>query len=107
MKLEEAAELLRNNITPKASIQSWADLGCGSGVFTQALANLLAQGSTIYAVDRNKTSLDKIHTNNNIRLEKLCRDFIKDQLPGNLDGILMANSFHYVNNKNSFIKKLK
>lgn len=29
----------------------WADLGCGSGTFTLALAGLLPSGSTIDAID--------------------------------------------------------
>lgn len=38
---------LRNLATPT----HWADLGCGSGTFTLALADLLAPGSIIEAID--------------------------------------------------------
>jgi trans-aconitate methyltransferase len=43
--------------TPAPS--TWADLGCGDGTFTRALAERLAQGSTIHAVDRNRGAVTR------------------------------------------------
>jgi len=40
--------------------QSWCDLGCGSGTFTIALAQSLASGSTIHAVDLDQEALKAI-----------------------------------------------
>src|SRR5262249_27153930 len=41
-----------------------------------------------------------------IRFLKL--DFVKDQLPGvSLDGILMANSLHFVEDKSQFLTRIK
>ena len=107
MLLDQAVELIRNDMILKPGIQTWADLGCGSGTFTAALADLLGRGSLIYAVDKNKSSLNKIPENKNITIEKLCKDFVKDVLPADLDGILMANSFHYVDDKSFFIKRIE
>ena len=107
MLVNEAVELIRTDVLVKPGIQTWADLGCGKGTFTSALADLLPQGSKIYAVDRNNSFLNKIPQSEDVKIEKLEKDFIKDNLPGNLDGILMANSFHYVKDKDSFIKKIE
>ena len=42
-----------------------------------------------------------------MRIEKVHGNFIQTVLPQNLNGILMANSFHYVKDKNTFIKKIE
>ena len=107
MLKDHAVELIRNDMFMNRIVQTWADLGCGNGLFTSALADLLAKGSKIYAVDKNSSSLKKIPLCRDIIIEKLNKDFIKDNLPGDLDGILMANSFHYVNDKSSLINKIR
>jgi predicted RNA methylase len=33
---------------------TWADLGCGNGVFAYALAEFLIDGSWIYAIDKQQ-----------------------------------------------------
>jgi ubiquinone/menaquinone biosynthesis C-methylase UbiE len=93
----------------KSLPQHWADLGAGSGVFTNALATLLAEGSTIYAVDQNGAALDQIKTNaNQASIVKVKKNFITDVLGVPLlNGILMANSLHYVKAKDEFVVKLK
>ncbi|HEY2727658.1 MAG TPA: methyltransferase domain-containing protein [Parafilimonas sp.] len=104
VQLSKAIALIQHPINKQ--INTWADLGCGNGLFTKALSNLLADGSLIYAVDKNKSALNKITLKTGIQLEKLVLDFIHDDLPfKNLSGILMANTFHFVKNKNAFINK--
>jgi predicted RNA methylase len=49
MEIQEAVDLLRDAVGDSTGI--WADLGAGIGTFTLALAELLGDGSTIYAVD--------------------------------------------------------
>jgi ubiquinone/menaquinone biosynthesis C-methylase UbiE len=107
MLLEDAIYLIRNDVISGPDIQTWADLGCGSGTFTAALANLLPDNSIIYAVDKSKYPMKNISVNNKITIEKINADFIIDDLPKELDGILMANSLHYVEDKDSFIKKIE
>jgi SAM-dependent methyltransferase len=107
MILDNAIKLIKNDKSFKSMVQTWADLGCGAGLFTNALAHLLTHGSLIYAVDSNRSSLNKIPESKNITIKKMHNDFTKDMLPDNLDGILMANSFHFVKDKNSFIKKVE
>jgi methylase of polypeptide subunit release factors len=60
MKISEATALIRTPVIERAQPQSWCDLGCGSGTFTTALAQLLASGSTIYAVDLDQGALERI-----------------------------------------------
>ena len=85
----------------------WADLGCGDGLFTTALGELLSkEGSIIYAVDENKRVLQKIKAMHGIELRKVVANFEEiDLVIQELDGILMANSLHYVKDKSAFINK--
>ena len=93
----------------KSSSAFWADLGAGSGVFTKALAVLLGSGNTIYAIDQSEAALDLIDENARVaNIIKLNKNFIDDELGQTLlDGILMANSLHYVKAKDEFVVKLK
>ena len=105
MQLPEASKLIQHSISQNKTV--WADLGCGDGLFTKALSQLLTKGSIIYAVDKNGFSLNKVMANPGIELTKITADFIQDELPiENLSGIMMANSFHYVKDKKNFIQKL-
>ncbi|HEY0297624.1 MAG TPA: methyltransferase domain-containing protein, partial [Arachidicoccus sp.] len=72
---------------------------------TNALACILEEGSIIYAVDKALQRFSE-YIGNNVSIHFLQVDFVNENLPySNLDGILMANSLHYVSDKNSFIKK--
>lgn len=105
MEISEAANLIRFEEISGNRSQTWADLGCGSGTFTKALASLLPAKSIIHAVDSDRQSLKIIPVfYGNAEVKKHHSDFYSFDLPGNLDGILMGNSLHYVKNKNNFIK---
>ncbi len=107
MKQIEAIALIQNGVS-SGSVSSWADLGCGDGLFTQALASIIGNGSTIYAVDENRKALSRIENVSGIRIEKIVGNFEKDELQlKSLDGILMANSLHFVKDKSSFLQKAK
>ncbi len=85
----------------------WADLGCGSGLFTRALATLLQPGSTIYAIDRQQAMRPQT-TPNQVSIQPIKADFVKQTLPIlDLDGILMANSLHYVKEKSTLVRILR
>ncbi len=107
MQLTDAISLIRfGNFQPKGK-EIWADLGCGTGLFTRALASFLPSGSLIYAIDSNQTALKKISGDSSVVVETRQLDFITDNLKiSGIDGILMANSFHYVKNKRELLKKL-
>ena len=86
---------------------SWADLGAGEGAFTLALADLLPSGSTIYAVDKDRGALAELeHAYSRFaaqrdapRLEARVADFTRDLALSDLDGVVMANSLHFVRTK--------
>ena len=105
MTAEEAFALIQ-----KASIggerATWADLGCGDGTFTLALALLLPAGSTIHAVDRDGSALRRIpRTHAGTSIVTHVADFTTPPWPfGQLDGVLLANSLHYVRDQPGFIR---
>lgn len=105
MQLSQAVSLIQHSITEQRTV--WADLGCGDGLFTNALSQMLTEESLIYAVDKNKRALSNVSVKPGIQLEKLVLDFVNDDLAfENLSGILMANSFHFVKDKHAFISKV-
>jgi trans-aconitate methyltransferase len=106
MELQTAIELIHFAPLPDTN-GNWADLGCGTGLFTRALAFLLAPESIIYAVDHDRQALKEVQSAPPVTIKKIQADFIKDTLPLlQLDGILMANALHFVKEKETFIKKI-
>ncbi len=107
MTLKEAISLIEPGIPADTLPQHWADLGCGNGTFTQALAHLLAHGSSITAVDRSPQQIGSfIDTGVTVQFKQLDFEGEDFYLPM-LNGILMANSFHYIQKKESLIKRLE
>lgn len=106
MRLRDAIDMLADSRVDGFGPAKWADLGCGDGTFTLALADLLAPGSTIHAVDLDMSALRRIpsaHTG--VRIATHQGDFTSQTWPfADLDGILMANSLHYVENQAAFIR---
>jgi SAM-dependent methyltransferase len=106
MLLPDATEMLADSGVAALGATNWADLGCGDGTFTLALASLLAAGSTIHAMDRDASALRNIPSaHNGVRIETHRGDFTNQTWPfGDLDGILMANSLHFVDDQPTFIR---
>ncbi len=73
----------------------WADLGAGEGAFTLALADLVGPEAHIVAVDRDAGALRAIGG----RLETRVADFTRPLDLHDLDGVVMANSLHFVRDK--------
>ncbi len=109
MDIKDAIQLITHPGFSTKNKKVWTDLGCGTGTFTLALANLLEEASTILAVDSNESSLKNIPDSyNQVNIKKLSADFVSTNLPiKQIDGILMANSLHYVKDKENFMKNLK
>lgn len=108
MTIEEATNLIRHNSISPLTKNVWADLGCGSGIFTHALANLLGNESIIYAVDKNIRAVKKKYFPGGVAVKPIKLNFETNPLPfENLDGILMANSLHFAKNKKYLLEKIK
>ena len=109
MELNTAIRLIEKGVATSNIQQVWADLGAGTGTFTKALATLLSEGSTVYAIDQDSTALSSIVLlSADIVLKKIQADFSTTELEiGQLDGVLMANSFHFIPDKESFLHRLK
>lgn len=105
MEISESQSLIKDGV-PSLAKSMWADLGCGSGVFTYALAGLLQPASKVVAVDRSLQRLDAQY--NGCEIEFIKSDIEHDPFPfGTMDGILLANALHYVKDQKLFIQKLK
>jgi ubiquinone/menaquinone biosynthesis C-methylase UbiE len=90
--------LLRLAVEPGGS---WADIGAGEGAFTLALADLLGPGGRIVAVDRDaralRTNAERVPARfPGTELTTIVGDFSKPLALPELDGLVAANSLHFV-----------
>ena len=86
----------------------WADLGCGDGTFTAALASLLPAGSTVHAIDKDTRALARLPSRHgDVAIVAHAADFIIFPWPfGRPDGVLLANSLHFVPAQASFLRSV-
>ena len=91
--------LLRDGVTRGGT---WADLGAGTGAFTLALAELVGPGGEVIAVDRDRGALRELERAVRPRgatMRTMGADFTKPIDLGSLDGVVMANSLHFIRDK--------
>lgn len=102
--------LIRSAVSQKRQI--WADFGSGDGAFTLALQELGGEETHIYSIDSDESRLltQKKKFNNmfpNSTIHYVHSDFTKLLDLPLLDGIIMANSLHYIEKKIPFLIGLK
>lgn len=90
--------LLRPAVEPGGA---WADVGAGEGAFTLALADLLGPAGRIVAIDRDahalRTNAERVRARFPATdLTTLVADLTGPLALPLLDGIVAANSLHYV-----------
>jgi ubiquinone/menaquinone biosynthesis C-methylase UbiE len=108
-RISKAIRLLQPGVPTKGGI--WADMGCGDGIFTSALYTLIRPSGAIYAVDRDQNALDALtrhfaQSYPDAALHPVCADFARElKLPA-LDGMVMANSLHFIMNKAPVLSRL-
>ena len=107
MSIQDAVQLIAS-VPLKAEPSTWADLGAGTGTFTKALAQILPKDSTIYAIDQKKRDIRQIpNIFQEVNIIPQKGDFTSVAFPESLDGLMMANAFHYVRKKAAFLEQLK
>ena len=110
MDQAELVGLLRDGVDAKGG--RWADLGAGQGAFTLALADLLGPSAHITAVDRDAGSMRGLSAEMGKRfpateLEVVAADFTHPMPLSSLDGIVMANSLHFVRDKSPVLARVR
>lgn len=110
MQHQDHVQLIREGIAETGGV--WADLGSGSGAFTLALADLLGPGARIYSVDKDRRALREqaaaMRANfPGASVEYLEADFTRKLALPPLDGVLMANSLHFVRQKGPVLELVR
>jgi ubiquinone/menaquinone biosynthesis C-methylase UbiE len=81
----------------------WADLGAGEGAFTRALADVIGPEGHIVAIDRDANALRAVGGG----IETRVGDFTKPLELDGLDGVVMANSLHFVRDKTKVLEAVR
>jgi len=102
MNHDDHVRLIRAGVEGTGPV--WADLGSGSGAFTLALADLLGPAGVIHSIDRDPTALrtqaDALRGRfPETTLHQVVDDFTRPLDLPTLDGVVMANSLHFVRDK--------
>jgi len=89
---------------PDAPFTRWADLGSGTGAFTFALADLLGANAEIVSLDRDRRALQNQRQAMTAHFPETPVAYVVADLAQPLDlplldGIVMANSLHFLRNK--------
>ena len=109
MDHQDHVNLLRAGVTRPGGV--WADFGSGDGAFTLALAELIGSTGQIYSLDKSKGKLGRQERAMQERFPDVVQiylqaDFTKKvELPA-LDGLVMANSLHFIRNKEPVVRLL-
>jgi ubiquinone/menaquinone biosynthesis C-methylase UbiE len=87
---------------------AWADLGAGTGAFTLALADLIGPHGVIHAIDRDRAALAELRSAfvsavPQAELRVHVGDFTRRLDLADLDGVVMANSLHFVEDKRAVL----
>jgi ubiquinone/menaquinone biosynthesis C-methylase UbiE len=106
MTIDQAISLIDKAKIAEDQNQRWADLGCGSGLFSAALASILPQRSHILCMDKEDQTI-RHEVLNDVTLEFQKTDFSNAEFArASFHGLLLANSLHYIQNKVVLLEKL-
>lgn len=108
MEQHEAAEFIAAAVGEAG--RAWADLGAGTGTFTRALRSLLPRGGRIYSIDNDPRAVAALRSIGD-DVVPVRADFTKGlAIPGvgtsSLDGLLFANSLHFVPDAAGVLRQL-
>ena len=90
----------------------WLELGAGEGAFTLALADVVGAGGEIVAMDQDRRALDVAGEAvaarfPDARLETTVADLTRDLPAGPFDGVLAANSLHFVRDRREVLAGIR
>ena len=110
MNHQDHVNLLRRGIVEGGSV--WADFGAGAGAFTLALADLLGPGGEIYAVDKDRSALKEQERAMrtyfpDTMVHSINADFTQRLALPSLDGVVMANSLHFLRQKDAMLQLVR
>ena len=110
MNHKDHVNLLQKGIPEEGGV--WADLGSGTGAFTLALADLIGPTGKIYTIDKDQRALKEqeraMRANfPTTKVEYRNADFTRRLDLPKLDGIIMANSLHYVRHKDPILQLIR
>ena len=108
-RIEKARTLIGPGIAGPGGV--WADIGCGDGIFTAALHTLTQPGAEIYGVDNDRRALDALKRHfaesyPDAVLHPIRADFRQPPSLPPIDGVVMANSLHFVRDKQPILKQI-
>ena len=110
MNHSDLVDLLRDGIAERGG--RWADLGAGEGAFTLALAELLGPTAHITAVDKDARAMRGMAAEvgkgfPGVVIETRGADFTRDLGLSGLDGVVMANSLHFIRDKQPVLESVR
>jgi len=99
MNHDDHVRLIRSGV--EGAGPGWLELGAGEGAFTLALADVLGTAGEIVAIDRDGGALRRLADELSRRfpgssLHTVVGDFRDELTEGPFDGLLAANSLHFV-----------
>ncbi len=102
--------LLRDGVPGPGGV--WADFGSGTGAFTLALADLIKPSGRIYSIDLDERSLREQKRAMRARFPDVTVYYVVADFTGPLslpplDGIVMANSLHFVQEKGPVLQHIR
>jgi ubiquinone/menaquinone biosynthesis C-methylase UbiE len=110
MNHQDHINLLQKGIPEKGG--QWADLGSGTGAFTLALADLIGPTGHIYTIDKDLRALKEQEKAMRVSfpattVHYMTADFTRQLDLPPLDGIIMANSLHFVRHKDPVLQLIR
>ena len=109
MNHNDHVSLLHKGIAAPGGV--WADFGSGTGAFTLALADLIGPRGIIYSVDKDRGSLREQEQAMKARFPDRTVYYINADFSSRLDlppldGIVMANSLHFLRKKEAMLQSI-
>ena len=110
MNHQDHVRLLEKGIAETGGV--WADFGSGAGAFTLALADLIGPTGSIYSVDKDRGALkeqERAIRNNfpGTTVHYINADFRQKLALPALDGVVMANSLHFLRQKDAMLQLVR